>query len=324
MTAVEPPVVVQPTVSRINIRNLFAKYGIVIAFLVLIIGVGFGNELFLTARNWSNLSDQAVAVGLLGCGVTVCIIAGIFDLSTGSMLAVAAIVAAQVAETSPALAVVFGVGTGMALGLLNGGIMAFTGVNSFIGTLSTAFVFRGIAFLLTGGAIVQYSSEAFRSIGTAGLFGLKVRVWIFAAVAVALGLMMARTTIGRAFYAVGGNLEAARLVGIRVTQVKTAAYVISGFCAGLAGVLTASKNGAGSIENGVGLEFQAITAAIVGGTSIFGGEGAIWRAVVGVMFILCIGNAFILLSIDSEFETLAEGVLILAAVSLDQLVRRQK
>lgn len=305
------------------LRDLFAKYGILLAFALLVIGVGIGNDLFLTARNWSNLSDQAVAVGLLACGVTVCIIAGIFDLSTGSILAVAAIVSAEFAESSPLLAVVLGVGTGIGLGLLNGGIMAYTGVNSFIGTLSTAFVYRGIAFLLTGGAIVQYSSEAFRSIGTADFLGLKVRVWIFLAVAVVLGLMMARTTLGRAFYAVGGNVEAARLVGIRVTSVKTAAYVISGFCAGLAGVLTASKNGAGSIENGVGLELQAITAAIVGGTSIFGGEGALWRAVVGVMFILCIGNAFILLGVDSEYETLAEGILILAAVSLDQLVRRR-
>ena len=306
-----------------SVRNIVAKYGILIAFAILVIGVGIGNDLFLTARNWKNLSDQSVAVGLLAVGVTVCIIAGIFDLSTGSILSVAAIVAAQVAEVSPALALVLGVGTGVGLGLVNGGIMAYTGVNSFIGTLSTAFVYRGIAFLLTGGAIVQYSSESFRSIGTADFLGLKVRVWIFIAVAVVLGLMLSRTTLGRAFYAVGGNAEAARLVGIRITSVKTAAYVISGFCAGLAGVLTASKNGAGSIENGVGLELQAITAAIVGGTSIFGGEGAVWRAVVGVLFILCIGNAFILLGIDSEYETLAEGVLILAAVSLDQLVRRR-
>lgn len=324
MTATSPTANAASAPNRAwSFRDFIAKYGILLAFAILVIGVGLGNELFLTARNWSNLSDQAVAVGLLACGVTVCVIAGIFDLSTGSILSVAAIVSAQVAEASPALAVVLGVSTGIGLGLANGAIMAYTGVNSFIGTLSTAFVFRGIAFLLTGGAIVQYSSEAFRSIGTENFFGLKIRVWIFIAVAILLGLMMARTTLGRAFYAVGGNIEAARLVGIRVTRVKTLAYVISGFCAGLAGVLTASKNGAGSIENGVGLELQAITAAIVGGTSIFGGEGAIWRAVVGVMFILCIGNAFILLGIDSEYETLAEGILILAAVSLDQLVRRR-
>lgn len=306
------------------IRLILARYGILVAFLILVVGVGLGNELFLTARNWSNLSDQAVPVGLLAVGVTVCIIAGIFDLSTGSMLAVAAIVAANVAETNPSLAFAAGVGTGVLLGLFNGAIMAYTGVNSFIGTLSTAFVYRGIAFLATGGAIVQFNSDGFRSIGVDEFLGLKLRVWVFAGVAIVLGFMLARTTLGRAFYAVGGNKEAARLVGIRVTAVQTAAYAISGFCAGLAGVLTASKIGSASTENGIGLELSAIVAAIVGGTSIFGGEGAVWRAVVGVMFILCIGNAFILLGIDSEYETLAEGLLILAAVSLDQLVRRKK
>lgn len=322
MTSISPTAIEQAR-KLPTLRTIFAKYGILIAFVVLVIGVGLGNDLFLTTRNWSNLLDQAVPVGLLAVGVTVCIIAGIFDLSTGSMLAVSAIVAANLAEVSPTLAFFAGIGTGVGLGLLNGGIMAYTGVNSFIGTLSTAFVYRGIAFLLTGGAIVQFTSDSFRTVGTNDFLGLKVRVWIFVSVAIIFGLVLARTTLGRAFYAVGGNLEAARLVGVRITGVKTAAYVISGFCAGLAGVLTASKNGAGSIENGVGLELSAITAAIVGGTSIFGGEGAVWRGVVGVMFILCIGNAFILLGIDSEFETLAEGLLILAAVSLDQLVRRR-
>ena len=310
--------------SGFSFRELFAKYGILIAFLILVGAVGLANDRFLTTRNWSNLLDQAVPVGLLAVGVTICVIAGIFDLSTGAMLSVAAIVASMLAATSPTLAFAAGIGTGIALGLLNGAIMAYTGVNSFIGTLSTSFVYRGIAFLLTGGAIVSAMSEPFQFIGSEDFLGLKIRVWIFLAVAIILGLLLARTTLGRAFYAVGGNPEAARLVGVRLTGVKTAAYVISGFCAGLAGVLTASKNGAGSIENGVGLEFSAITAAIVGGTSIFGGEGAVWRALVGVLFILSIGNAFILLGISSQFETLAEGILILLAVSLDQLVRRRK
>ncbi|MEM7337392.1 MAG: ABC transporter permease [Actinomycetota bacterium] len=308
----------------LDLRSLLARYGILVAFLVLIIGVGIGNERFLTARNWSNLLDQAVPLALIACGVTVCIITGIFDLSTGSMLAVSSIVAAEVAQANPTLGMVLGVVTGCVLGLVNAGIMATTGVNSFIGTLSTAFVFRGVAFMVTSGALVQVSSESFRTLGVEKFLGLKWAVWLFFLVAVLLGLMMARTTLGRSFYAVGGNVEAARLVGIRVTRVQTIAYVISGFCAGLAGVVTASKIGSASTELGIGIELRAITAAIVGGTSIFGGEGAVWRAVVGVMFILCIGNAFILLGIDSQYETLAQGLLILAAVSLDQIVRRSR
>ena len=307
-----------------KVRALLTRYGILLAFIILIIGVGNGNERFLTTRNWSNLLDQAAPLALIACGVTVCVIAGIFDLSTGSMLAVAAIVAAEMAQTNPWLGVVIGVLVGGLLGLVNAGIMAVTGVNSFIGTLSTAFVFRGIAFMVTGGALVQVSDESFRTIGVEKFLGLKWAVWLFFVVAVVLGITLARTTFGRAVYAVGGNLEAARLVGIRVSRVQAAAYVISGLCAGLAGVITASKIGSASTELGLGIELRAITAAIVGGTSIFGGEGAVWRAVVGVMFLQSIGNAFILLGIDSQYETFAQGILILGAVSLDQLARRSR
>lgn len=313
----------KPTGFDIDVRSVLARFGILIAFGILVIGVGLGNDRFLSTRNWSNLLDQAVPLALIASGVTVCIIAGIFDLSTGSMLAVSAIVAAEVAATNPTLAMFVGVLTGCALGLVNAGIMAVTGVNSFIGTLSTAFVFRGLAFMVTSGQLVQITNDDFRTLGVDKFFGLKWSVWLFGVVALLLGLLMARTTIGRAFYAIGGNVEAARLVGIRVTGVQTAAYVISGFCAGLAGVVTASKIGSASTELGIGIELRAVTAAIVGGTSIFGGEGAVWRAFVGVMFILSIGNAFILLGIDSQYETFAQGVLILAAVSLDQLVRRR-
>ena len=305
-------------------RTFIAKYGILVGFLILVIAVGIGNSLFFTARNWSNLLDQSVAVGLLATGVTICIIAGIFDLSTGAMLGVAAIVAAELAEVNPILALLAGVGAGVGLGLVNGGIMAYTGVNSFIGTLSTALVFRGIAFLLTGGVAVRFSSESFQAIARNDFLGLKIRVWLYLAVAAVLGLVLARTTLGRAFYAVGGNIEAARLVGVKVKSVQAAAYAISGLCAGLAGALTAARNGSASTENGLGLELTAITAAVVGGTSIFGGEGAVWRAIVGVMFILVIRSAFILLGLNSAFETLSQGVLILGAVSLDQLARRRK
>lgn len=318
-----------PTVARIRrtfpvLRTTLSRYGILLAFVALVVGVGLGNERFLTWRNWSNLLDQATPLGFIACGVTICIIAGIFDLSTGAMLTVSAIVAAEVAVTDPWLGLVVGVLVGGTLGLANSAIMLATGVNSFIGTLSTAFVFRGIAFMVTSGALVQVAEEDFRTLGVEKAFGLKWSVWLFLATATFLGVLLSKTTIGRALYAIGGNPGAARLVGIRVGAVQTFAYVTSGLCAGLAGVVTASKIGSASTEFGIGIELRAITAAIVGGTSIFGGEGAIWRAVVGVMFLQCIGNAFILLGIDSQYETLAQGLLILAAVSLDQLSRRSR
>lgn len=201
--------------------------------------------------------------------------------------------------------------------------MRTTGINSFIGTLSTSIIFRGIALLTTSGLIVSVADREYKTLGTETLLGAKLTVWVFAAVAVILGTTLARTTLGRALYAIGGNPEAARLVGIRVGAVQTFAYVASGVCAALAGVLASSRTGSAQADIGIGLELSAITAVVVGGTSIFGGEGAVWRTVIGVMLLQTIGNAFNLLGVDPTYKQVVQGILILAAVSIDHLGRRR-
>lgn len=300
-----------------------SRYGILVAYGILVIGVATQNDRFLTKQNWLNLLDQAAPLGLIAVGVTLCIIAGIFDLSTGSVFAVAAVVAARVAAVDPWLGVVVGVAVGALLGAFNALVMSVTGINSFIGTLATSIIFRGIALLTTSGLIVSVADHGYKTLGTETLLDAKLTVWVFAAVAVILGLTLSRTTLGRALYAIGGNSEAARLVGIRVGSVRMFAYVASGTCAALAGVLTSSRTGSAQADIGIGLELSAITAVVVGGTSIFGGEGAVWRTVVGVMLLQTIGNAFNLLGVDPTYKQVVQGVLILAAVSIDHMVRRR-
>lgn len=300
-----------------------SRYGIVVAYGILIVAVATQSDRFLTKRNWLNLFDQAAPLGLIAVGVTLCIIAGIFDLSTGSVFALAAVVAAKVAAVDPWLGVAVGVGVGALLGLFNSLIMRTTGINSFIGTLSTSIIFRGIALLTTSGLIVSVADREYKTLGTETFLDAKLTAWVFAAVAIILGTTLARTTLGRALYAVGGNPEAARLVGIRVGAVQTFAYVSSGTCAALAGVLTSSRTGSAQADIGIGLELSAITAVVVGGTSIFGGEGAVWRTVIGVMLLQTIGNAFNLLGVDPTYKQVVQGVLILAAVSIDHLGRRR-
>ena len=300
-----------------------SRYGILVAYGLLVIGVATQSDRFLTKRNLLNLLDQAAPLGLIAVGVTLCIIAGIFDLSTGSVFAVAAVAAAKVASVDPWLGVAVGVAVGALLGAFNALVMSTTGINSFIGTLSTSIMFRGIALLTTSGLIVSVADREYKTLGTETFLDAKLTVWVFAAVAVILGLTLARTTLGRALYAIGGNAEAARLVGIRVGSVQTFAYVMSGTCAAMAGVLTSSRTGSAQADIGIGLELSAITAVVVGGTSIFGGEGAVWRTVVGVMLLQTIGNAFNLLGVDPTYKQVVQGVLILAAVSIDHLVRRR-
>lgn len=305
------------------LTRYLGRYGILVAYGLLVIAVATQSDRFLTKRNILNLLDQAAPLGLIAVGVTLCIIAGIFDLSTGSVFAVAAVAAAKVASVDPWIGVAVGVAVGALLGAFNALVMSTTGINSFIGTLSTSIMFRGIALLTTSGLIVSVADREYKTLGTETLLDAKLTVWVFVAVAVILGLTLARTTLGRALYAIGGNSEAARLVGIRVGSVQTFAYVISGTCAALAGVLTSSRTGSAQADIGIGLELSAITAVVVGGTSIFGGEGAVWRTVVGVMLLQTIGNAFNLLGVDPTYKQVVQGVLILAAVSIDHLVRRR-
>ena len=278
-----------------------------------------GRQQFLVGA----LLDQAAPLGLIAVGVTLCIIAGIFDLSTGAIFALAAVTAAKVAAVDPWLGIAVGVGVGALAGLLNAAVMLVTGINSFIGTLSTSIVFRGIALLTTSGLIVSVADADYKILGTSTFADAKLTAWIFAAVAVIGGVALAQTTFGRSLYAIGSSRQAARLVGIRVGAVQTVAYAFSGACAGLAGVLTSSRTGSAQADIGIGLELSAITAVVVGGTSIFGGQGAVWRSVVGVMLLQTIGNAFNLLGVDPTYKMVVQGTLVLLAVSIDQFGQRR-
>lgn len=303
-TATQPDAspAVQPRRRRFEVRDL----GIVIAFLALFVALSAATDTFLTQRNLLNVLDQSAPLGIIACAVTVCIIAGVFDLSTGAIFDVAAVVATKVANaTDPYVGLLAGMLAGLGLGILNGVLVHYTRINSFIGTLATSIVFRGVAILVTGGTIVTVTDEAFTGPGTGELLEAKYSVWIFLAFFAFTAFLLARTTFGRYVYAVGGNDEAARLFGIRVGLVRGACFALSGFAAGVAGVLAASRTSSAQADLGMGLELSAIAAAVVGGTSILGGEGAVWRGVLGVLTLAIIGNGFDLLEINTTYQQLA-------------------
>jgi ribose transport system permease protein len=307
--------------DRIDVRS----YGIVLSFLALFIALSLATDKFLTQRNLLNILDQSAPVGIVACGVTIGIIAGVFDLSVGAIFAVAAVAACKLALlTNPLVGILAGMLFGAALGIVNGVLVNTVKINSFIATLASSIVFRGLAILVTGGLIVTVTDPAFKILGTATFLGAKYTVWVFALFAIATSFLLSRTTLGRYFYAVGGNAEAASLSGIRVEQVRTIAFVISGFSAGIAGVLAASRTSSAQPDLGMELALQAIAAAVVGGTSIMGGQGAIWRAVLGVLILAMIGNGFNLLGIDTIYQQIVQGLLIMLAVGLDQLLRRRR
>ncbi len=308
---------------KINIKDFGILFGLIAIMLFLTLNTGT----FLTGHNFINLFDQAAIVGLLAAAATLCIISGVFDLSSTATLAVSAIAGVMITQHFGVAAGFIGaLLTGAALGTVTGLIVVGTKVNSFIGTLAVSIIYRGLAIVITGGAIVAPLPEqlfAFQTWTWPSLFGLTAGSVLMLAMTAVLGIVLWRTTFGRRIYAVGGNLEAARLSGIRTGTIHVAVYAISGLCSAMAGMILASRAGSAQPAMAIGVELTAIAAVVIGGTSILGGQGAMWRAFVGVMILTVISNGFNLLHWDTTYQQVVTGVLILVAVAADGLFFRK-
>lgn len=302
-------------------------YGIVVAVLAIVVALSVSTSTFLTSSNIINLVDQCSVLGLLAAGATVCIISGVFDLTASASLALSAIVGVDVVRIAGIpLGFAAAVAAGAGLGFATGTIVVRSGVNSFIATLATSIAYQGLAVAITAGSIVyplRSQATNFGMLTWPSLLHLTSATIVFIIVAVILGAVISLTTFGRRVYAVGGNTEAARLSGIRVGHVRVAAYVISGICSALAGLILASRAGSANSSMATDLVFTAIAAAVIGGTSILGGEGAIWRAVIGAFLLTLIGNGFNLLGWNTTYQQIVEGCLILFAVTMDRWLRQR-
>jgi ribose transport system permease protein len=303
-------------------------YGILAALVAIVVALSLSTDTFLTSGNLVNLLDQVAVVGLLATGATVCIISGVFDLTASATLALSAIIGVQVVQqTNVFVGFVAAVVAGALLGLVTGTIVVRSGVNSFIATLATSIIYRGLAVVVTGAAILYpltEQAEQFGMLTWPSLLGLTSATIVFVVVVGIIAVLITATTFGRRIYAVGGNAEAARLSGIRVGSVHVSAYMISGVCSALAGLILASRAGSAQSSMAMGIELTAIAAAVIGGTSILGGEGAVWRGVVGALILTLIGNGFNLLGWDTTYQQVVTGVLILLAVGVDQWLRRRR
>jgi ribose/xylose/arabinose/galactoside ABC-type transport system permease subunit len=213
------------------------------------------------------------------------------------------------------------------LGLVTGLAIVSTNVNSFIGTLAASFTYRGLGLILASGGLVSIRNsnrasallKAFEN----SYLGLKGAVWVALLFSLVLGLVLAKTVWGRMVYAVGGNAQAAFLAGIRTKRILVSCYVVSGIGAGVAGVIYAGRYSSGSTNSDT-FAFTAIAATVVGGVSIFGGSGSIWRGQLGILTFALIGNGLNLLGIDTTYQLTILGLLIFAAVATDQIFRRTK
>ena len=303
-------------------------YGIVVFAVALFLYFTIASSVFLTKNNLLNLVSQNATIGVAACAVTLTIIAGNFDLSLGSIFVLSEVLAAWAAvHIGVWWAFPMAIVAGAAMGLINGALVAKVGINAFLATLATALVFGGIAVGVThGGLLITPSSSVFTFIGQQRVAGVQYPVIIFAVVAIVLQLVLAYTVFGRHLYGVGGNRDAARLSGIKVSRTVIITFVIAGAACGLAGLIDASTTGSGSSDtSGLGgsLALLAIAGVALGGTSIFGGIGSVWRTVLGVLILGMITNGFDLLAVPDYWQDVVRGVLIILAVAISSVIDRR-
>jgi len=287
---------------------------------------------FLKKENLMNVANQIVVVAILAIGMTLVIITAGIDLSVGSLIALSAVVMTRLirdhggVEASNGMifiAGIAGVGACALIGLFSGLMTTVFRVPPFIGTLAVMQVASGLAFIVARGGSIYEVPESLTWLGRGvGWFGIPHAVVLMAVLYLVAHVLMSRTTLGRYIYAVGGNVEAARLSGVRVGLVVVFVYVLSGALSGLGGVVLASQLKSGSPTYGLSYELYVIAAVVVGGTSLSGGEGRIFGTLIGALIIAVIQNGMNLTGVESYTQKVVLGTVILGAVLLDMLKRR--
>lgn len=298
----------------------------VIALVVLCIIATLLSSRFLSPININNVLMQGAVMTVIAIGMTYVIVGGGFDLSVGSVVALSGCISAMVMlEFGIIPGVIAGILVGAAVGLLNGLIVTKLDVNPFIATLGTMVMFRGATFLITGGRPVvgEYGLPVdFLDFATARLFGVPWLVIFPVFVFFVFHWLLHRTAYGLRLFATGGNTEAAYLAGIDVVRVRTSAYVWCGTLAGVGGVMLCARLQSGQPTAGILYELTAIAAVVLGGASLFGGEGKLYKTVVGVFIMGVLANALNLANVHSYWQQVAVGVVIVAAAAADRLRHR--
>jgi ribose transport system permease protein len=283
----------------------------------------FSTQYFLTTNNILNIAASVATLGIVAAVQTAVIISGGFDLSVGSTAALTSVVTAAVLSSGAgSVAAIFAaLGVGALVGLVNGLIITRLRVNPLIATLATLSIVRGVAYVWTGALTKIYPEHYIAWLGRARLFGnnLPVSVLYMLGTFLVVWLVLRYTAFGRYTFAVGGNPRAAFLAGLHVDRVRMILYVASGLSAGLAGLVIASQLIAGSPQSATNLELNAVTAAVLGGASLAGGQGRVWMTLIGALITGTLTNGLVLLDISSFWQMIVLGIVLVIAVALDQL-----
>jgi ribose transport system permease protein len=309
-------------------RRVLAAVGVqnvslLLALVVLVIFIGAQNSNFFYTSNIATIGTTIAIVGVLAVVQTVVMLLGGLDISVGSQAGLTSVLSAMVftATGSAFAGIAAALALGLCLGLLNGIIIIYGRVNAVIATLATFAAFRGMANLISDGRAQGYTgmNHLFVFLARGDIIGIPVLIWILVVVAALIQVMLHFTDIGRNIYAVGGNATAARLAGIPLNRYIVGCYMLVGLVAGLAGILLTARTGSGQPTSGSqGLELQSITAAALGGVALQGGRGTIVGTILAVILLGVLENGLIILNVNSFWQDIAQGALLVIAVVIQQ------
>ena len=302
-----------------NIK-IIREFGIIVAILLIAIIFTLIDPLYITPYNIISIIEQSTINGLMGIGITFAILAAGIDLSIGSTFAIIIVCVGKllVSGINPILAIIIGIGLGFAVGIGNGLLICKMNIQPFVATLGTMSLYRGIAYILTGGWPVLNIPKNFRSMVDGDiLYNIPVSIFILLLFAFLTHILLKYTRFGIYIYALGGNEEATRLSGVSVDRVKILAYGIVGIGAALAGIVMLARLGTGEPSAGQGYELNAIAAAAIGGASLAGGKGSIIGTFLGAILLSALKVGLIVVGVDTFWQYIATGIIIILAVYIE-------
>ncbi len=305
--------------SWINQAAKSQEARVLLGLILLVIVFSIGTPHFLDQRNLFNVGRQITMLSIVAFGMTVVLIAGGIDLSVGSVMAVTGVMVATLMkryELAVPLAVLLAVLSGLGIGTINGLVTNYLGIPAFIATLAMMTIARGLVLLYTKATPIYDFPKAFDFIGQGYVGPVPFPVILLALIFAVMYLMLRYTVLGRYAYAIGGSAEVSRLSGINVKLHSTVLFAISGLCAGIAGVILASRMGAGEPTSAQGMELDAIAAVVVGGTSLFGGKGTLVGTLLGAFLMGVLANGLSLMGIEPFIQMAISGVIIIIAVTI--------
>jgi ribose/xylose/arabinose/galactoside ABC-type transport system permease subunit len=310
--------------GKAMIKRIFRIPGMqaMIALAVIVIFFSLASSSFRNFSTYASILQHSTILGIVACGSTLILISGGLDLSVGSVMALTTCFVGIILTNNNAMivpAILAGTAVGGLCGLVNGAIIVSTGIPAIIVTMGMMNIAKGIALIIGAGKDLSRFPEEFTMLGTGLIFPM---IFLFAS-ALIVYLVLTRTRLGFNSFAIGGNEEVARLSGIKVKKMRVIYYTLGGLFAGLAGTIQTAKFDFASPNRGVGWELQAIAAVVIGGTSLFGGIGGVWRTIIGVLIIKSLDTGLIHLGVGSYYQKIATGIVIILAVMVDSLQRKK-